>query len=155
LHIEARQSDSAAKQVEEGNTVTSARELSPAGKFRRDGCYIRRNDEQNAPHERQYRRRNSECNDVGYRVQFAAEIAGRVRHARDAAVKSVKEDCKSDSFSGGSELMVGPKISACDLKRAFKRLQDCQESQKNIGAGEEGWKSVSGAPRAFTRNFGA
>ena len=59
-----------------------------------------------APDVCQDRGRDAETDDVGERIEFAAEFAGRVRHARDAAIETVEDHRESDRLRRDLEILL-------------------------------------------------
>ncbi len=49
--------------------------------------------------------------------------------------------------------MVGTQVARSDFKSALKNLQDGQEAEENVGAGEECGQRVSGTTLAFAGNL--
>ena len=68
--------------------------------FRCRSGAMRRRQQMEAPHPGQQRRSNAEGDDVGQRIEFPAEIAVGVGHARDAAVEAVEQYGKTDRHGG-------------------------------------------------------
>ena len=93
-------------------------------------------DEQDAPHEREHGGRDTERNNVRKRIEFPAEVAGRVRHPRDAPVQAVKENRKSKRLRRRDKVLIWPVISAAHLHRAIKRLQHRDEPKEDVAARE-------------------
>ena len=51
--------------------------------------------------------RNPEADDVGQRIELAAEFARSVGHARDTAVQPVQNHGETDGFGGDFEILRG------------------------------------------------
>ena len=62
-----------------------------------------------APHPGQHRRRNAKGDHIGQRIELTAEVAGRIRQPRDAAVEEVENDGDTD---GLRRLIEVPGIAA-------------------------------------------
>jgi hypothetical protein len=58
-----------------------------------------------APGEGQDAGGDTKGNDVGQRIQFLAKLAGRLGHARDAAIQGVKRDGEADRQGGVIEMV--------------------------------------------------
>ena len=141
LHVESCEPNRAAKQVKKRRHVarTSQLRLPLSG----------RGHKENAPHKNKHGRSYTKRNHIGKRIQFAAEVAGGVRHARDAAVQTVKQDRKENCFGREREVAVEPHISGSRLQCSFESLQDGDKAKKDIRASEESRQGVGSATRPF------
>src|ERR1700675_3455865 len=83
-----------------------------------------------APHPGKERWGNAEGDDVCERIEFSAEIAGGVGHARDAAVQTVEQYGKADGHGG--EVQV-PGVT----RGAMHGLKNGVETRRDICRGEQ------------------
>ena len=83
-----------------------------------------------SPRPGQQRWSHAKGNHIRQRIQFPPEIAGRARHAGDAAIQSIKQNSEPDCFCGSIEMTgIG--------KTSVKDLQDGVESQPDVRSREQ------------------
>jgi hypothetical protein len=108
--------------------------------------------EKHAPDKNQHRRGDAESDHIGERIELAAKVAGRVCHARYAAIEAVKQDRKRQRLGGNRKMRIRREIARLGQQRALKGLQDCNETQEDIRTSEKGWQGISNPARAFSGN---
>ena len=84
LYVEARQPRRSAQQKQKRNEIPELNDVLANGRV--EGGV----EELNAPGESQHGGRDAEADRVGKRIHLPSEVAGRVGHARDAAVQAVE-----------------------------------------------------------------
>ena len=95
-----------------------------------------------SPHPGEHGGGHAEGDDVGQRVQLAAEVAGGAGHARDAPVEHVEDDGEADGAGG--------KVEVPGLRhRALHGLGDRKVAEGHVGGGEQRRQQVHAAAQAL------
>jgi hypothetical protein len=89
-----------------------------------------------APRERQHRRGHAETHSVRQRIHLAAEIAGGVGHARDAAVQTVEEHGRADGLGRHGELIGRAGAANGRQHGTAERSKNRKVAEKNVARGE-------------------
>jgi hypothetical protein len=105
--------------------------------------------ELHAPHKGENGRRDAEADHVCQRIEFAAELAGGVGHAGDAAIESVEDEGEADGLGGNIE--IGGSLAGVrrEDQRALDGAQNAEIAKEDVGGGEERRQRVGGARRPF------
>jgi hypothetical protein len=94
---------------------------------------------------------NAETDDVGEGIQFAAEVAGGIRHARNAAVETIQNGGESDAKRGKLEAL-GRRCRICGkTDDALNGPDDRQITEKNVAGRKQRGEGVSGSRRTAAR----
>ncbi len=101
----------------------------------------------NAPGIGENGRGKAEADHVGERIHLAAEIAGGVGHARDAAIEAIEKNGGPNSLRGYAEMIVGAGHARGNQQRPAKCTQNGDVSQEDVARGKERWQRIGGAAR--------
>ena len=105
-----------------------------------------------APGERQHGRGDAEGDHVGKRIHFAAEIADRICHARDAAIQPIQNHRDADGYGRDFEMRIAAEVvRPLPTKRLQWIADDSDEAEKNIASGEQSGQRIGGAARTTGR----
>ena len=118
LDVEPRQPHGPANQQQESATRAPPFQLIEQARRKRPA------DKLHAPGVSQNGGRDPEADDIGKRIEFAAELASRVRQTRDAAVEPVHGRRNSDHFRRNLEILRRKARIRSEIQNAVNRADD-------------------------------
>ncbi len=108
--------------------------------------------ELHAPRVRKNGRRDAEADDIGQRIELAAEFARRIRQTRDAAVEPVRPCRESDRSRRNVEIRRRQAGVRGEGHRAVNRFDDREKAQKNIACRKQCRQRIGSARRPLPLN---
>src|SRR5665213_360672 len=147
LDIESRQPHRPADQKQERQKFSRALQLieHPGSERCPHECH--------APYISQDRGRDSEADDVGQRIELAAELAGCVGHARDAPVKPVQQNCEPDRLRRYFEIERRLAWIRPERQRPLKSPQNRKIPQEDVPGREQRGQRIGCARRTLLRRL--